>query len=444
MNKSRLVVLAGLLILASTAFAQKYNITRTVLDNGLEVAVIHNPTVPLVTVEVDVKNGAYTEPPEYDGLSHLYEHMFFKANQTIPNQEAYMDRLNELGAVWNGTTSEERVNYYFTVPKDSLKPALVFMYDAITGPLFLEEELVNERPVVTGEYDRAEANPYFHLFRAVDRKVWWKYYSYKNVIGDREVILTTDQAKMQTIQGRFYHPNNSLLILAGDVEPEEGFAMAESIFSNWERGPDPFEQFPVPEHPPIQQTETVVVEKPVNVVTIMVRWHGPSVSKDEDATYAADVLSFILGQETSKFRKNLVESGLAYTANFGYYTLNYTGPITLFVQTSVENYEACKAAVFEELENMAGEDYFTDQQLANAKTILAIDEQYAREQPSNFVHTLGFWWAVAGPDYYLNYIDNLNKVSREEIARYLTTYVIDQPYVMGILASAEQRAQLGL
>src|SRR6188474_937797 len=62
------------------------------LANGLEVMVIENHAVPIVTVELDVKNGAYTEGPEFSGLSHLYEHMFFKANRTIPSQEAYLRR----------------------------------------------------------------------------------------------------------------------------------------------------------------------------------------------------------------------------------------------------------------------------------------------------------------------------------------------------------------
>ena len=135
---------------------------------------------------------------------------------------------------------------------------------------------------------------------------------------------------MQKIQNLFYVPNNSALILAGDITPEEGFELAERIFSNWERGDNPFDKIEVPEHPPIPENQVVVVEQPVNAVTMMYQWHGPSVSKDPKSTYAADVLSFILGQLTSKFNKNLVESGLAYGANFGYYTLNHTGPITLF------------------------------------------------------------------------------------------------------------------
>jgi len=446
MIKNPKLVLSVLIIVISglNVFAQKFGIYNKTLSNGLDVIVISNPAVPLVTIELDVKNGAYTESPEYDGLSHLYEHMFFKANSKIANQERYMERLRELGATFNGTTSEERVNYFITVPKDSLEQSMRFMYDAITTPLFLQEELINERPVVTGEYDRNEANPFFHLFNEVDKKVWWKYYSYKNVIGDREIILTTDTEKMQTIQKRFYHPNNSALLLAGDITADEGIALAEKYFLSWESGPDPFEEFNIPEHPPIPEIQIVVVEKPVNAVSMVFRWHGPSVSKDPKSTYAADVLSFILGQQTSKFHKNVVESGLAFGANFSYYTLDHTGPITLFAQTSPENFDACQKALFIELERMTDPNYFTDEQLENAKTILAINEQYGREQASQFVHTVGFWWAVAGLDYYMNYIHNLNKVTREDIVSYLETYVIDEPYVLGVLAAPEHTEKIGL
>src|SRR4051794_32702326 len=74
------------------------------LDNGLEVIVIENHTVPLVTVDIAVRNGAFTEPDEFAGLSHLYEHMFFKSNKVIPSQERFMQRVRELGIVFNGYT----------------------------------------------------------------------------------------------------------------------------------------------------------------------------------------------------------------------------------------------------------------------------------------------------------------------------------------------------
>ena len=438
-----LVLVLFLLAPHTVQSADTYGITTKTLENGLEVIVIHNPAVPLVTVEINVKNGGFTEGPEYTGLSHLYEHMFFKANKVIPNQERYLERLREIGASWNGTTGDERVNYFFTVPKDSILPAMVFMYDAITGPMFQQEELVKERPVVIGEYDRAEANPYYLLYVAVNKKVWWKYYSRKNALGERQVILDATTQKMQTIQNRYYIPNNSALILAGDVTPDEGFGLAAKVFSSWKRGPDPFKANPIPEHPPIPKMDTVVITAPVNAITIMMEWEGPSVTKDPGATYAADILSFILRQRTSKFYKNLVESGLAYGVSLGYQTLAHTGPIVVNAQTSAEKYKSFLAALRKELESMGSPDYFSDDQLTNAKTILATDEEYARERPSQFAHTVGFWWAVAGLDYYLHYVDNSAKVTRKDISEFLSTYVIGKPYIMGTLLSADDRKTLG-
>jgi zinc protease len=429
---------------AAAAFAQKYNIFHTKLENGLEVIVVENPIVPLATIEINVRNGAFTETPEYDGLSHLYEHMFFKANAELPDQESFLDRAGELGMSWNGTTSEERVNYYFTLNKDKVRDGRKFMEAAIRAPLFLEEELARERPVVTGEYDRNEANPFFHLLVAVNKKLWYKYYSHKNTLGDRTVILTADREKMQTIQRRYYLPNNAALLVAGDVKHEKVFKLAKKIFGSWPAGEDPFVKYPAPDHPPLPQSEIVVVEKPVNAVTIQIGMHGPSVSKDPQATYAADVFSYILRQPNSKFYKHLVDSGLFTFANLGYYTLDKTGPITILAQTSAEKYAAAVTAVFEQIRQFTAPDYYTDEQLANAKHQLEINETYDQERPSNFAHTVGFWWSVAGLDYYLSYVDNLRQVTREDINAYVRRYIQNAPYIMGVLLSPEDRKTLGL
>src|SRR5271170_5932913 len=82
------------------------NIYFTKLDNGLQVLVLEDASVSLATVEIAVHNGAFSEDTAYNGLSHLYEHMFFKANKDIPSQEKYLDRIHELGIEFNGTTGD--------------------------------------------------------------------------------------------------------------------------------------------------------------------------------------------------------------------------------------------------------------------------------------------------------------------------------------------------
>ncbi len=134
-----------------------------VLANGLEVIVLEDHSVPIVTIELAVKNGSYTEPPELNGLSHLYEHMFFKANRAIANQEDYLRKIGQMGIAYNGSTREEVVDYYFTTTSPNFPTAMRFMKDAVRYPLFDEGEFSRERQVVIGEIDRNESNPFFYL-----------------------------------------------------------------------------------------------------------------------------------------------------------------------------------------------------------------------------------------------------------------------------------------
>src|SRR3979411_1066715 len=96
-------------------------IQRKVLANGLEILVVENHGFPPATIEFDVKNGSFTQSPAYEGLAHMYEHMFFKANSTYSEPNHFWDRASDLGAVFNGTTAEERVNYYMTMPAEKLE-----------------------------------------------------------------------------------------------------------------------------------------------------------------------------------------------------------------------------------------------------------------------------------------------------------------------------------
>ena len=416
----------------------------TTLANGLQVIVIENHAVPLVTVELDFKNGAYTQTHEFEGLAHLYEHMFFKANKTIPSQEKYMQRLRQLGAEWNGTTSEERVNYFVAVGTDSTRPAMLFMNDAARSPLFLQDELVRERPVVTGEFDRNEANPYFQLARGIDTLLWTSdYYSHKNTIGDRGIILSTTQAKMREIQQRYYIPNNAALILSGDISAAQGFRMASEVFGDWPRGADPFAT-PIPDPPALTKSRAVVVTQPVNAATLQVEFQGPSVTRDPASTYAADVLSQILNKRTSGFSKRLVDSGITLGAGINYYTLSHVGPITLSAQTTPEKVLDARRAIMAEIDRMTDSNYVSQQELEAAQKELGIQALYEREQSTEWAHTVGFWWATGGLDYYRNYVPNMQKITRSDLAAYARKYIVGKPYIIGAMESPEAQKKTGL
>lgn len=435
---SAVAAISPTLLFAPLARADAPPIQRHTCKNGLEVLVAESHAVPLITVEIAAKNGSMTESPEYNGLSHLYEHMFFKANAAIPNQEAYLARVQELGIQFNGTTNTERVNYFFTTTSDHFHDAMVFMRDAIATPVFDDKELERERVVVTGEIDRNEANPFYHFNHEVQKRVWYKYPSRKDPLGTRKTVLGATVKMMKTIQERYYIPNNSVLVITGDVKAADVFKEADALFDGWKKGDDPFKKFPLVKHPGLTKSEAVVVEQPVRGYIGELVFHGPStVGKDVDLTYAADLLTVAISEPSSKFQKHLVESGACVSANMSWYTQMNTGPITVSFEAAPENIDRCVKAVMDELPKMKESDYLTDEEMKNAGRSVEVSTIKERERASAFAHTLTFWWTSAGLDYYFSYVDKMKKVTRADIARYLDTYVIKKSFVFGSMLSPD-------
>jgi zinc protease len=346
--------------------------------------------------------------------------------------------------VFNGTTQEERVNYYMTVPAEKLGDAIELLATAVKGPLFRRDELERERQVVIGEYDRNESSPFFELSRRADAKLYPGNFSRKDVIGDRQIVLTTTPEKMRFIQNKYYIPNNSALIVSGDVTPAAVFALAERELGQWSRGADPFVADPIPTIPSLQKSEGVLVEAPVGAVTVQIQWQGPSVGQDPKSTYAADVFSDVMNDPGSKFQQRLVDSGLWQAVGVNYYTLNHTGPITISGQTSPEQLRDALAALYGEIAKFDTPGYFTSDELEAVKAHRAVTSAFDRERASGFAHTLGFWWSVASLEYYMGYVDNMAQQTIGDLRAYARRYIVGKPHIAGVLVAPEVRQSLRL
>jgi zinc protease len=423
---------------------QSTPLVNKVLANGLEVIVLEDHSIPLVTVELAVKNGSYTEPPELNGLSHLYEHMFFKANQATKNGEDYLKQIDQLGIVYNGSTREEIVNYYFSTTTPNMFTAMRLLRDSARYPLFQPEQFEQERQAVIGEIDRNESNPYYYLNTAMTNRLFYKYPSRKSPLGNRQTVMSATTDMMRLIENRYYVPNNSALVVTGDAKPEDVFKMAEELFGDWARTDDPFQKFPLVEHPPLPKSEGAIITQPVNNVVIQIGWHGPSIGKDNAATYAADVFSFILTQPNSRFQRNLVDTGLVSGVAVGYYTQRNVGPITIIAQTTPDKAKATTEAIYNEIAHFNDKDYYTDEQLESAKSLLEAEDLYSREKLSEYVHTISFWWSSTGLDYFRGYLGNLRRTTRADISRYVSTYIQNKPHVALGLMSDEAAKEAGL
>jgi zinc protease len=101
-------------------------------------------------------------------------------------------------------------------------------------------------------------------------------------------------------------------------------------------------------------------------------------------------------------------------------------------------------AINAEFSKFDAPDYFTDQELEYAKTLIDVTEMFDREKPSQYAHTVSFWWASSGLDYYATYIDNLRKVTREDIKQYVRKYIKNKPRVVSALLSEGDQKRVGL
>lgn len=414
------------------------------LDNGLEVVVIENHKVPLITIEIAVKNGAYTEGPEYSGLSHLFEHMFFKANKDYPDQEKFIERTKELGAIWNGTTSEERVNYFFTFERDSLEAGLNFMNAAIRYPIYRTEDMQKERPVVDGEFQRAESSPFFQLWLDVNKRTWGENFTRKNPIGDHNVINTATPEKMMIIKDKYYHPNNSILVICGDVKPDAAFALAKKIYGDWKHsGFDPQEKYPIPDFKQLEKTDyNIQTSSIAETPFMMLQWMGPEYRTDSAATLAADVFSTILGLNSSKWQQALVDKSLASFTNVTYGTNRYVGPIYALILPNPPKMKECYQEVLKQVSMWADDDYFTDEQLQTAKDVLLRNKIRNEEKPSQQASGLTYWWCSTSLDYGTDYDENMQKITRQDIQQYVKKYISDKPFVAGLILNEETRTKL--
>ncbi len=447
--RTTLAVVLGLLAsglapaLAQRAELEK-RIRRDTLSNGLEVIVVENHGVPLATIEADSKNGSFTQSPRYEGLSHLYEHMFFKANAAYPEPEAFVARASELGAVFNGQTHEEQVNYYLTIPSDSTLQGMALLASAVRTPLFLPEELERERAVVIGEYDRNEANPAYAFQTATGKALWGSAWSRKNPLGERDVILATTPEQMRTIQRKYYVPNNMAILVTGDVNADSVFAAARRLFGSWPRAADPFTTDPIPPVPPLTASKGVVVEAPIQTILVQLQWQGPGAHSDVPATYAADVFSDVLNQPGSRFQRKLVDTGLWQSLGVNYYTLNQVGPITIAGEVAPARLREAISALDRELQEVVKPGYITTAAVDGVKRTRIAGTMESLERASGFAHQLGFWWAVTGLDYFFGYVDTMGKQTPADLRSYATKYIVGKPRVTGVLLSPETRRTLKL
>lgn len=290
------------------------------LDNGMQVLVIPQRRVPVVTHLVAYKVGGADEPSGLSGMAHFFEHLMFKGTTNQP-AGALDAAVQAVGGSHNAFTSHDATVYFQKIPPHALKEMMTFEADRMRNLILDDEAIETERQVVLEErLMRTDNRPQGILGEAVAAALYINHPYGRPVIGWRHEIEALTRQQLTDFYNQYYEPNNAILIVAGDVDVETVRALAEETYGEIKRGPELPERNRT-EMPPVQ-TERIVTlrDDRVTIPSFQQTWVVPTYRSDEvRMNVALSLLSEILGgSERSRLHRKLVVEDKIAASVFAY------------------------------------------------------------------------------------------------------------------------------
>jgi len=397
LRRARSVLVIALALAATTGVARAASapqVSDFKLGNGLEVVVIPDHRAPVVTHMIWYKVGAADETPGKSGLAHYLEHLMFKGTAKNPGN-TFSQAVAAIGGEENAFTASDYTGFYERVPREHLKDMMAFEADRMTNLTLTDAVARPELKVVLEELNmRVANNPGARLDEQMDAALYLNHPYHRPVIGWRHEVEKLTYEDALAFYRRFYTPNNAVVVVAGDVTPDEVKADAEATYGKVavraEIGPRLRPTEPVQDAP---RTVTLADAR-VEQASVERYYLAPSASTAKPGEEEAlDVLSTVLGRDAnSRLYKTLVmNKGLALNAGAFYSdtALDY-GKLGVYASpkpgVSLHTVEAAIDAVLDDVIQHG----ITADELDRAKTGLIADAVFAEDNQA----TLARWYGA--------------------------------------------------
>jgi len=398
----------------------------TTLANGLKVIVQEEHTAPLASVWCWYKVGSKDERPGLTGVSHWVEHMNFKGTTNIP-RDAVKGIIEQFGGSWNGYTWIDETTYLETATRDALDRMLFIESERMARCLYDPDDCESERTVIISELQGGENDPDQLLDQELTATAF-KAHTYRHpTIGWLSDLQSMTRDDLYGYYRRYYIPNNAVLVIVGDVDPDDALRRAEHHFGPIAAGDVP---------PRIQTVEPeqtgerrVVLRKPGTTAYLKVGYHAPAAR--DAGFFPALVLDAVLTgakginlwssfrvtppQRRSRLYRALVDTGLASSVSGSVmpteqpflYTISATA-------TSGTPLEAVEEKVLRELERVHAEG-ITEPELKSAQRQLRARMIFDNDSVTNIAHQLGYFETIAGADLFLDAGARIDNVTLQQV-----------------------------
>jgi zinc protease len=407
-------------------------VREAVLDNGLKILILPVTKAPVVTLQVWYKVGSRNEKLGTTGLSHLLEHLMFKETDKLAPEE-FSKIIQANGGELNAFTTSDYTTYFETLSADRLGLALDLEADRMAHLKLREETTEPEKRVVMEERRlRSVDNPWGALYEETTAGAFRGHPYGWPVIGWMSDIEGTKLPDIQEHYRTYYKPNNAIVVVAGDVDPDKTIAAVKQAFGSVASGPEP---------PPVRSVEPpqvgerrVEVRKEANLPAFVWAYKVPNVRSAD--SYALEVLATILadGDSSRLYRKLVVEDRLILDVNVDNPLLSVDPNLFTLAAQVLPNKKVAdvEAALEKEIDKVRTAPV-TARELEKAKN--QIEAQFVFAQDSNFYQAMllarfeliGDW---RGLD---NYLPAIRAITAEDVQRVAREYLVSDRRTVGVL-----------
>jgi zinc protease len=410
------------------------------LDNGLRVILVPDHSAPVYAIDVCYNVGSRNERPGRTGFAHLFEHMMFQGSANVGKGEHFIQVLNNGGGM-NGTTNEDRTTYFEELPKNQLDLGLFLEADRMRSLNITQANLDNQRNAVQEERRQGIDNqPYGRAELDVDNLSYDNFAYKHSTIGSMSDLNAATIDDVKDFFRVYYAPNNAVLTLVGDFDPDEALAKVKKYFGSIPSQPAP-PQVDLADEPHYGERREIIYDPLARLPEIDMAYHIPPGNTPEN--YAAHQLAIILGQgESSRFYQHLVkDQQLASEVNVqGDARI---GTSQLYISANPRpgvKVEDLEKGIDDEIAAVV-KDGITPAELAKAKTQL-LRQFIERRRSSLFTAILIGNYTVYfnDPNLINTIVDKENAVTRDEVNAVAKKYLVrDQRTVVISYPAADQK-----
>lgn len=407
------------------------------LSNGMKVIVKEDHRSPVVVSMVWYKAGSMDESGGNTGVAHVLEHMMFKGTKAVPAGR-FSRIIAEAGGRDNAFTGKDYTAYFQQLHKSKLPLALKLEADRMQNLILTKEEFAKEINVVMEERRwRTEDQPHALVYEQLMAAAFQSHPYHHPVIGWMDDLTNMQVADARAWYDRWYAPNNATLVVVGDVDAREVFALAQKYFGDIKRESLPARK--PQKEPPQRGMKTVTVKAPAELPYLMMAWHVPvlrDMEKDWEP-YALDVLTGVLdGSEAARLNQSLVrEQQLASSVGVGY-DAAARGPGTFLIDVTPvagKTAEQLESAIREELKKIITEG-ITEEELTRVKAQVVADEVFRRDSMFYQAMQIGQLETAGLPyDSMDKIVEKLKQVTAEQVQNAAKKYLIEDSLTVATL-----------